>query len=60
MSSRPSVAALTKVAVLRVRLSEYPTYAPLGEFDMPVAMRATVSGNMEAPATVFWNVKKAN
>jgi peptide/nickel transport system substrate-binding protein len=44
---------------LQVRLSEYPTYAPLGQFNMPVAMRANVSGNMEAPATVFWNVKKA-
>ena len=43
---------------LQVRLSEFPTYAPLGQFNMPVAMRSTVSGNMEAPATVFWNVKK--
>jgi peptide/nickel transport system substrate-binding protein len=45
---------------LQVRLSEFPTYAPLGQFNMPVAMRDTVSGNMEAPATVFWNVKKGN
>jgi peptide/nickel transport system substrate-binding protein len=44
---------------LQVRLSEFPTYAPLGQFNMPVAMRTNVSGNMEAPATVFWNVKKA-
>jgi peptide/nickel transport system substrate-binding protein len=44
---------------LQVRLAEFPTYAPLGQFNMPVAMRANVSGNMEAPATVFWNVKKA-
>jgi len=43
---------------LQVRLSEFPTYAPLGQFNMPVALRANVSGNMEAPATVFWNVKK--
>jgi peptide/nickel transport system substrate-binding protein len=43
---------------LQVRLSEYPTYAPLGQFNMPVARRANVTGNMEAPATVFWNVKK--
>ena len=41
-----------------MRLSEFPTYAPLGQFNMPVAMRTNVSGNMEAPATVFWNVKK--
>ena len=43
---------------LQVRLSEFPTYAPLGQFNMPVALRSNVSGNMEAPATVFWNVKK--
>jgi peptide/nickel transport system substrate-binding protein len=43
---------------LQVRLAEFPTYAPLGQFNMPVALRANVSGNMEAPATVFWNVKK--
>ncbi|HSI00236.1 MAG TPA: ABC transporter substrate-binding protein [Reyranella sp.] len=43
---------------LQVRLSEFPTYAPLGQFNMPVALRTNVSGNMEAPATVFWNVKK--
>ena len=42
-----------------MRLSEFPTYAPLGQYNMPVAMRTNVSGNMEAPATVFWNVKKA-
>jgi len=45
---------------LQVRLSEFPTYAPLGQFNMPVALRTNVTGNMEAPATVFWNVKKAN
>ncbi|MFI5033612.1 MAG: ABC transporter substrate-binding protein, partial [Reyranellales bacterium] len=43
---------------LQVRLAEFPTYAPLGQYNMPVAMRSNVSGNMEAPATVFWNVKK--
>jgi peptide/nickel transport system substrate-binding protein len=45
---------------LQVRLSEFPTYAPLGQFNMPVALRSNVTGNMEAPATVFWNVKKGN
>src|SRR5471032_263111 len=43
---------------LQVRLAEYPTYAPLGQYNMPVAMRDNISGNLEAPATVFWNVKK--
>ncbi|MBV8393280.1 MAG: ABC transporter substrate-binding protein [Alphaproteobacteria bacterium] len=43
---------------LQVRLAEFPTYAPLGQYNMPVALRDTVTGNVEAPATVFWNVKK--
>ena len=33
-------------------------FAPLGQFNMPVALRTNVTGNLEAPATVFWNVKK--
>ncbi len=43
---------------LQVRLAEFPTYAPLGQYNMPVALSDNISGNLEAPATVFWNVKK--
>jgi peptide/nickel transport system substrate-binding protein len=43
---------------LQARLAEFPTYVPLGQYNMPVARRTTVSGNLESPATVFWNVKK--
>jgi peptide/nickel transport system substrate-binding protein len=43
---------------LQMRLGEFPTYAPLGQFNMPVALRANVTGSVEAPATVFWNVRK--
>ena len=43
---------------IQVRLSEYPTIAQLGQFNIPTARRTTVSGNLEAPAPVFWNVKK--
>ena len=46
------------VDALQARLAEYPTYAPLGQYNMPVARRTNVSGNLESPATVFWNVKK--
>jgi len=43
---------------VQVRVSEYPTHAHLGQYNIPVARRKTVSGNLEAPAPVFWNVKK--
>jgi peptide/nickel transport system substrate-binding protein len=43
---------------VQIRLSEYPTYAPLGQYNIPMARRTTVSGNLESPVPVFWNVRK--
>jgi peptide/nickel transport system substrate-binding protein len=43
---------------VQVRLSEYPTYAQLGQYNIPTARRITVSGNLESPVPVFWNMKK--
>ena len=43
---------------IQVRMSEYPTHVQLGQFNVPSAMRTSVTGNLEAPAPVFWNVKK--
>jgi hypothetical protein len=30
----------------------------LGQFNVPSAIRSTVTGHLEAPAPVFWNMKK--
>jgi peptide/nickel transport system substrate-binding protein len=43
---------------VQVRVSEYPTHAHLGQFNIPVARRKTVTGNLTAPVPVFWNVRK--
>ena len=43
---------------IQVRMSEYPTHVQLGQFNVPSALRTTVTGSLEAPAPVFWNVKK--
>ncbi len=43
---------------VQVRVSEYPTHAHLGQYNIPVARRRNITGNLEAPAPVFWNVKK--
>ena len=43
---------------VQMRVSEYPTHAHLGQYNIPVAKRKNVTGNLEAPAPVFWNVKK--
>ena len=43
---------------IQVRVSEYPTHANLGQYNVPMARRTTVTGNLESPAPVFWNVRK--
>jgi peptide/nickel transport system substrate-binding protein len=43
---------------IQVRMSEYPTHVQLGQFNVPAVLRTTVTGNLEAPAPAFWNVKK--
>src|SRR5437773_9371761 len=43
---------------VQVRITQYPTHAPLGQWYGPAAMRKTVDGTLEAPVTIFWNVEK--
>ncbi len=43
---------------VQVRMSEYPTHVQLGQFNVPSAIRSNVTGQLQAPAPVFWNVKK--
>jgi peptide/nickel transport system substrate-binding protein len=43
---------------IQVRMSEYPTHVQLGQFNVPSVLRTTVTGSLEAPAPVFWNVRK--
>ncbi|MGH7393102.1 MAG: ABC transporter substrate-binding protein [Candidatus Rokuibacteriota bacterium] len=41
---------------VQVRLTQYPTHIPLGQWYQPVAMRKNVEGAIQAPVTVFWNI----
>jgi peptide/nickel transport system substrate-binding protein len=41
----------------QVRLVQYPTHVPLGQWYGAVAVRKNVQGMIEAPVTVFWNVE---
>jgi len=43
---------------VQVRETLYPTHLPLGQWYGAVAVRKNVSGMIEAPVTVFWNVEK--
>jgi peptide/nickel transport system substrate-binding protein len=43
---------------VQVRVTQYPTHIPLGQWYGPAAVRKNVTGLVAAPATVFWNVEK--
>lgn len=43
---------------LHRRLAEVQPYRVLGQYDQPYARRANISGVLEAPVMVFWNIEK--
>jgi peptide/nickel transport system substrate-binding protein len=43
---------------VQVRLTQYPTHIPLGQYYSPAAMRKNVDGALAAAAPVFWNIEK--
>ncbi len=40
------------------RVLDLGVTVPLGQFVQPMARRRSVSGNLQSPVTVFWNVEK--
>jgi peptide/nickel transport system substrate-binding protein len=42
----------------QVRETQYPTHLPLGQWYGAFAMRKNITGTIEAPVTIFWNVEK--
>lgn len=43
---------------VQLRAIEYPVYIPLGQWYQPMVARKSLSGLIEAPAPVFWNITK--
>jgi peptide/nickel transport system substrate-binding protein len=43
---------------MQERVAENPTHIFLGQWYAPVALRKNITGNMESPVTVFWNIEK--
>ena len=41
-----------------VRATEYPTFAPLGQFTSPTAIRTNIVGLLQVPELALWNVEK--
>jgi peptide/nickel transport system substrate-binding protein len=46
------------VEMLHRRLAETQPYRVLGQFDQPYARRANVTGVLNAPVMLFWNIEK--
>jgi len=43
---------------MQVRVSENPTHAFVGQWTVPAAMRKNLTGALESPVTIFWNIEK--
>jgi peptide/nickel transport system substrate-binding protein len=43
---------------MQERVAVNPTHIFLGQWYAPVALRKNITGNMESPVTVFWNIEK--
>jgi peptide/nickel transport system substrate-binding protein len=43
---------------LHRRLAETQPYRVLGQYDQPYARRSNVTGVLQAPLMVFWNIEK--
>ncbi|SDR51025.1 peptide/nickel transport system substrate-binding protein [Rhizobiales bacterium GAS113] len=46
------------VEALHKRLAEMQPYRVLGQYDQPIAFRSNVTGLLESPVVVYWNVEK--
>ena len=45
-------------AQVQLRAVEYPTHAPLGQFQTPTALGRKATGLLPSPAMALWNVEK--
>ncbi|POR46269.1 ABC transporter substrate-binding protein [Bosea psychrotolerans] len=46
------------IEILHRRLAEVQPYRVLGQFDQPYARRSNVTGVLNAPVMLFWNIEK--
>jgi peptide/nickel transport system substrate-binding protein len=43
---------------VQLRVVDYPTHAPLGQFTTPTAIRTNLDGLLRTPSLALWNVEK--
>jgi peptide/nickel transport system substrate-binding protein len=46
------------VEAIQLRVAESPTHIFAGQWVVPAAVRKNISGNLESPVTIFWNIEK--
>lgn len=56
--ARDEAGRMAATEALHRRLAEMQPYRVLGQYDQPYARRANISGVLEAPVMVFWNIEK--
>ena len=43
---------------MQLRVAESPTHIFAGQWVLPTEFRKNISGNLESPVPIFWNVEK--
>jgi peptide/nickel transport system substrate-binding protein len=43
---------------VQLRVIDYPTHVPLGQFTTPTAIRSNIVGLLHTPALALWNIEK--
>ena len=43
---------------VQLRVLDYPTHVPLGQFTSPTAVRSNVTGMVYAPTLAMWGLEK--
>ncbi|HEY6718690.1 MAG TPA: ABC transporter substrate-binding protein, partial [Reyranella sp.] len=43
---------------VQLRVLDYPTFAPLGQFTTPTATRTNINGLLSTPSLALWNIEK--
>jgi peptide/nickel transport system substrate-binding protein len=58
-ADEPDAAKKKELALaMQLRVAENPTHIFAGQWVVPSAVRKNVSGNLESPVTIFWNIEK--
>lgn len=58
LDAKDDAARKEALEALHKRLAEVQPYRVLGQYDQPVAMRSNITGLLNSPVIVYWNIEK--